>query len=126
MQIHCASIAAPDATRNVGAILKDPDAHSTLRARFARSVLDRTPGQVRECLSAFYRYAYDSAVSQIIGHCSNPEITAAALENGAVVEDVFSGWAIHRKDTEVQQAILNGQVFWSQLDGESWLAFKGR
>lgn len=84
------------------------------------------PGQARECLRAFYRYAYDSGVSEIIGHCSDPEITAAALENGAVLKDVFSGWAIHCKDREVQQAILNGQVFWSQLDGESWLAFKGR
>ncbi len=84
------------------------------------------PGQARDSLRAFYRYAHDSGVGQIIGHCSNPEITAAVLENGAVVKDVFSGWAIHCKDAEVRQAILNGQIFWSQLDGESWLSFRGR
>lgn len=38
---------------------------------------------------------------------SNPEITAAAVENGAVVKDVFPEWTIHCKDTEIQQAILN-------------------
>ncbi len=54
------------------------------------------------------------------------EITAAVLEQGAEVKDVFSGWAVHCKDPAVQSAILNGQVFWSQLDGESWLSFRGR
>ncbi len=84
------------------------------------------PGRVREFMPAFYRYAADCGVREIIGHCSDPEITAAALENGAEVKDVFSGWAVHCKDPAVQSAILNGQVFWSQLDGESWLSFRGR
>ncbi len=84
------------------------------------------PGRAREFMPAFCRYAADCGVREIIGHCSDPEITATALEQGAEVKDVFSGWAVHCKDPAVQSAILNGEVFWSQLDGESWLSFRGR
>ncbi len=84
------------------------------------------PGRAREFMPAFYRYAADCGVGEIIGHCSDPEITAAVLEQGAEVKDVFSGWAVHCKDPAVRSVILNGQVFWSQLDGESWLSFRGR
>ena len=84
------------------------------------------PGRVREFLTPFCRYASDCGVREIIGHCSDPEIAAAALEQGADVKDVFSGWAVYCKEPAVQSAILNGQVFWSQLDGESWLSFRGR
>ncbi len=84
------------------------------------------PGRAREFLPAFDRYAADCGVREIIGHCTEPEITAAVLEQGADVKDVFSGWAVHCKEPAVQNAILNGQVFWSQLEGESWLSFRGR
>lgn len=84
------------------------------------------PGRAREFLPAFVRYAADGGAQEIIGHCADPEITAAVLENGADVKDVFSGWAVHSKDRAVQSAILNGQVFWSGLDGEAWLSFRGR
>ena len=84
------------------------------------------PGRAREFMPAFYRYAADCGIGEIIGHCTDPEITAAVLEEGADVKDVFSGWAVHCKQPAVQSAILNGQVFWSQLDGEGWLSFRGR
>ncbi len=83
-------------------------------------------GRAREFLRGFFRFSADCGVREIIGHCTDPEITAAVLEQGAEVKDVFSGWAVHCKDPAVQSAILNGQVFWSQLDGESWLSFRGR
>ncbi len=84
------------------------------------------PGRAREFIPAFNRYAADCGVQEIIGLCSDSEITAAAVEQGAEVKDVFSGWAVHCKDSAVQSAILNGHAFWSQLDGESWLSFRGR
>ena len=88
--------------------------------------LSYRPGRAREFLPAFCRYAADCGVREIVGHCTDPEITSAALEQGAHVNDVFSGWAVHCKEPAVQSAILNGQVFWSQLDGEAWLSFRGR
>ena len=77
-------------------------------------------------MPAFYRFALDRGVREIIGHCTDPEMTAAALEQGAEVKDVSSGWAVYCKNAAVQSAILNGLVFWTQLDGESWLSFRGR
>ena len=84
------------------------------------------PGRAREFMPAFHRFALDRGVREIIGHCTDPEITAAVLKQRAEVKDVFSGWAVYCQDLAVQSAILNGQVLWSQLDGESWLSFRGR
>ncbi len=79
----------------------------------------------REALGSFFEYATDIGIREVIGFCTSPELTTAAVDLGSTLKDGFSGWLIHCKDTEVQLAILNGRVFWSELDGEAWVTLRG-
>lgn len=71
-------------------------------------------------------YLRREGFSSVEGHCVTPELTAALAAQGATLRSGFSGAVFHCKDEEARFALLNGDVFLSELDGESWLNFNDR
>lgn len=82
------------------------------------------PGQYHAVLAALFTHMSHTDIKLVIGFCNTPELTAAAAKLGSSIKSTFSGWAIHCSNPDVRHAILNGQVFWSELDGETWVNFR--
>ena len=84
------------------------------------------PGRCSHVLGAFFRQAADMGCVRVRGDCTNPELTASAVDLGARLSVVGSGAVFHSEQADVRSAVLNGEAFFSELDSESWLSFADR
>ncbi len=85
--------------------------------------LAAAPGRIGDVVGRYFRHAADCGLLGVRGRCTTPQMTAELVNHGARLEHSLSGTVFHTNHPAVRQALINGDVFLSELDAESWLSF---